>query len=524
MLKFTTITLLLFSLGHVENLPVKWTSDAITQNDSAVQSSINQGYLLADRQKGEMIAGPLFYLDSLAIQASATLPDLNLRLSGFNGFPVSKEHLDGLRASIVQILKEQGFPFASFTLQPASPIPGSLRPATSLVLELNIQAGFGYKLGGLLARETRTQPEVLLRLSHLQYGENFDEMRLHQGLARLRRLGYFETVDSLGLVRDPNRNIIFPALRIGDAKSNRVGGLLGFDSEAKNEKLSGFVDVHLVNVHGTARDFDFNFESRPQLGGLSDREAKVKYLEPWLPGLSLGLRLSGSILLQDSIYDQLDGAVALLQDLDFRSRLEITFSRQWALDRIMNHESEAIAGGITFLWDARDQVPFTLRGSRLETKISGIQRILGDSSIYLTQSKVHWESFFPCFSRLLLHLRLEGGGDWPRFPLVERGDRFDLGGARSLRGYREREFSTDLYAYSDAELQWLLGGKGRLLLFTSPGLVDKQETTVDWRRVLGYGAGFEIGSSTWVIGLLYALNPARSWGQGLLHITVENRF
>lgn len=526
---FLGMTSDLLAGGGSDSIPT-WRGDSISVSDTALDAVRARGYWAAYRPPAtsgrteKIEAGELYRLDSLRLVATALLPDLENQLAGFRGLAASQENLQALRATLEQALRQQGFPFASFTLRPAGETAGSLRPPASLMIDIDIQAGDGFKLGGFLAQRTRTRMEVLLRLSLLDYGETLNESRLSQGLARLRRLGYYDAVDSAGWVRDPRRNLIFPVLRIADYRGNRVGGLLGYDSEAESDRLSGFVDVHLINIRGTARDFDFNFESRPQAQGRSDREAKVVYVEPWLPGLPLGLRVNASVWLQDSVYNQVDGGLALLKDIDFRSRLELTVSRQYAQDIIADRESEAYSGGIGLVIDARDQVPFPLSGARLEARINGIRRDIGDSSRFLIQSRLHAEGYFRVASRWLLHTRLEAGGDWPRHPLAERGDRFEVGGARSLRGYREREFSTDLFGYADTELQWLLAGQGRLLFFVSPGLVNRQEPSVWWRKVLGYGAGFELGSKAWAVGLIYALNPDRPWGQGLLHMTVENRF
>lgn len=526
---FLAMTPNLFAAIDRDSL-LQWRSDSLVTTDSALEALQARGYWSAYRlpatteQLGKIEAGELFRLDSLKLQSTALLPDLEKQLAGFRGLAASLENLQALRATLEQSLRQDGFPFASFTFRPADQAAGSLRPPHSLIVVIAIQAGDGFKLGGFLAQQTRTHMDVLLRLSLLEYGETLNEGRLAQALARLRRWGYYDAVDSLGWVRDPRRNLIFPILRLADYRGNRVGGLLGFDSEAESDQLSGFVDVHLINIRGTARDFDFKFESRPQSQGRSDREASLVYVEPWLPGLPLGLRVTGSVWLQDSVYNQIDGGLALLKDIDFHSRLELTVSRQYSHDILANRESEAFSGGLGLVIDARDQVPFPLNGARLDARISGIRRDIGDSSRFLIQSRLHAEAYLRLSSHWLLHTRVESGGNWPRHPLAERGDRFEVGGARSLRGYREREFSTDLFGYADTELQWLLAGQGRLLFFASPGLINKQESSVWWRRVIGYGAGFELGSKAWAVGLIYALNPDRPWAQGLLHMTVENRF
>jgi hypothetical protein len=520
------------------------------QADSTLTAVQSRGYLGAHRMPtsgevidgknapGEIVAGDIFTFDTVDVvlepQSETSNPVLVAVLreavAPYLSLAASQAHMEAMRASIVSVLRREGYAFAAFTLLPAP--AATNQPAHRLHLTLRVWPGSGYKFGGWVARGTRTRPEVLSRLSLLEFGESFDDARIGKGMSRLRRLGYYASVDSVALVRDTERNLLYPVLQVTDDLANRVGGLLGYDSEAEGSasSLSGFVDVHLVNVRGTARDVDFKFESRPREDGKTDREASLIYVEPWLPGLPVGLRLSGSIWLQDSLYDQIDAAAALLLDLDMSARLEITLSRQWSHDFLLMTESEAYAGGMGLKLDHRDRAPFTLSGYRIEVRTQGIRRELsgaGDSSRYLLQGFLRGESFLPLGRRWLLRSLVEAGGDWPRDPLPVRGDRFDIGGAQSLRGYREREFSTALYGFAQGELQYLLAGRGRALLFAAPGLIDRidpVERTVWWRRVLGYGAGLALGSEAWSVGLLYALNPERRFDDGLLHVTVENRF
>lgn len=526
--------------GEKSGKDLLWLSPAAnrTENreDSALAAVQARGYLAAYRDD-DIVTGDLFTFDSIAvvIEPRTENPNLDLlkalreAITPYLGLAASLTHKQALHAAITSALREQGYAFAVFTLMPDESAPAL---ENRLRLMLRVWPGSGYKFGGWVARGTRTRPEVLNRLSLLEYGETFDDARISQGMGRLRRLGYYAAVDSLALTRDTQRNLLFPVLRVTDELSNRVGGLLGYDSEAEGagSSLSGFVDVHLDNIRGTARDFDFKFESRPREDGKTDREASLMYVEPWLPGLPMGLRLSGSIWLQDSLYDQIDAAAALLFDLDMHARLEITLSRQWSRDYLSDVESEAFAGGLGLSLDQRDRAPFTRRGYRLEMRTQGIRRVTvgdADSSRYLLQGFWRSEGFLPLGRQWLLRGLFETGGDWPRHPLPVRGDRFDIGGAQSLRGYREREFSTALYGYVNAELQYLLAGGGRVLIFAAPGLIDRidpVERSVWWRRVFGYGAGLTLGSEAWSLGLIYALNPERRFSDGLLHVTVENRF
>jgi outer membrane protein assembly factor BamA len=515
-------------------LPWSVSSPAAIQ-DARLDSLRDAGYWLAKRSDtlghpgmAAYSPGPIHLLDSITLEIQPAIPAvhaaLSTRVQNFKGLRASRATWEDLRQALEGFLRDSGFPLATYRMQIANPAVVPNPDAEPLHVWIRLELHEGFKFGGLLSQGSRTTSATLLRLSLLEYGETFQEGRTALGISRLRRTGYFDAVDSVGMVRDSDRNLIYPLLKLNDALGNRIGGLLGYDSEAESDALSGFIDIHLVNIRGTGRDFDFKFDSRPQGNGRSDRQVQFQYLEPWLPGLPLGLRATGSIWLQDSLYDQIDGSLALLHELDMHSRLEITFARQWSLDRISDLESQSVSGGLALILDHRNQVPSPSRGFYVDARSQGIRRELGDSSRYLIQSQFTGHIYVPLTSRFLLHGKGDVGGIWPRHPLALRGDRFDLGGARTLRGYREREFSTDLYGYAQLEGQWLLAGQSRVLAFLSPGLVDKQTPSLWWTPVFGYGVGLEMGSKAWAVGLLYALNPKRNWGQGFIHITVDNRF
>ena len=101
------------------------------------------------------------------------------------------------------------------------------------------------------------------------------------------------------LFRDSTRNLLYPSLALTDLQGNRLSGILGYDSEKKGGAgVEGYVDVHLINLRGTARDLDFSFESKRTGEAADTREIRVAYTEPWLLSTRVGARLDGNITLE----------------------------------------------------------------------------------------------------------------------------------------------------------------------------------------------------------------------------------
>jgi hypothetical protein len=156
--------------------------------------------------------------------------------------------------------------------------------------------------------------------------------------------------------------------------------------------------------------------------------------------------------------------------------------------------------------------------------VNAVRRAAADSSRFLAQS-IDELGLWANAGRWVFHSLLVGACDWPLERRPDRGDLFELGGANTLRGYREREFLTDAYVYANLEIQFLLAPGSRAAVFAVPGLIDRPGIgEIRWRRVLGYGAGLESGSKDWTFGISYALNPGRAVGDGFVHLRVTNNF
>ena len=479
-----------------------------------------QGHLRAARDEaGHLVPGPIFNLGRIAIHSGPGFTAESMGLAAFSGEPARAENLEVIGTRTRSWLLDHGFPFANVSLDFS--VRGDTPVADVLVA---IESGSGYKFGGYKSSGSRTSAETLDRLSLLKFGEDYSEARLRLAEGKLARTGYYETVVPAGLFRDSTRNLLYPSLVLSDLKGNRLSGILGYDSEKKGgDGLNGFMDIHLINLRGTARDLDFTFDSKQTGAGVDSKDARLAYTEPWILSSRVGARLNLAASIEDSVYDELRADLTFFQDLDFHSRFLVDLGRQFNHDFAAATRSEADIAGLGFQYDARDRVPATLNGARYSLRVNGVHRDQGDSAYYLVQS-VDDFALWANLGRWVLHTLVSAGGDWPLDSKADRGELFALGGANTIRGFREREFLTDAYAYANLELQFLLAPGSRASLFVVPGLINRLGGDIRWRRVIGYGAGLESGSKDWTFGISYALNPDRAPADGFIHLSVSNNF
>jgi outer membrane protein assembly factor BamA len=501
--------------------------------DSSITVALEQGYWSAhpDSSPQGWEPGPVFTLRSIDVRDERGEPISGFSTREWAGEKATRKNLEALRSAVHAQLRNRGFPFAETNTMPRADSTG----LSKVDVVVQVRRGAGFKRGEPIVQGTRTRPEVLRRMALWEEGEDFRPDRIEKGMRRLRRAGYFESAEWTGLYRDSARNVLYPLLVLPDAHASSVGGLLGFDSEAdRADRVTGFLDVRLLNMRGTARDLFFSFDSRP--GAV--REAKASYTEPWILSLPIGARVEASFLQQDTIFQEWNQDLVLFRDLDFTSKVEAVFGAQ------SNRSSEsgtgttrtrALRSGIRVTFDSRDRVPFTRRGTQAEVGLTGVRRDFsatedgngggpdGDSAYYLVQGLVAAGFWMPTTERTGLKVSARAASNFP-LTRLNRGELWEVGGARTLRGYRERAFQTNAYLLGDAEYQVTVGRRGRLFGFVSPGWVNRPFGSIDPRGVLGYGAGMEVAQRDWSVALTYALSPERSLGNGFLHVAVENRF
>jgi len=104
-----------------------------------------------------------------------------------------------------------------------------------------------------------------------------------------------------------------------------------------------------------------------------------------------------------------------------------------------------------------------------------------------------------------------------------------LGGASSLRGYREEQFAGNLVAWSNLELRWIIGEYSRLFIFNDWGYVENSSAentggTALKRWHAGYGAGVNIETAAGILGIDYGLAPGNPIMQGKIHLKIRNEF
>ncbi len=302
---------------------------------------------------------------------------------------------------------------------------------------------------------TKTKDIVIRRELAVKPGEVFNGVKIRRSQERLMNLGYFKNVfmDIEPTEDSQKKNLL---VNVEETKTGEIGFGAGFSSI---DNLIGFVEL-------TQKNFDWmNFPTftgdgqklrmRAQVG-TKRQDYIISWTEPWLfdRPISFGVDLyrRDSRFLSD-VYDErrTGGDLRLGKKLMEFVRADLTYKLE--RDEIRNVSANAsdlikqeagtfdvssVELGITR--DTRDSLINPRRGMRNAVSAELAGGPLGfdrDYTKYITKHSI----FFPLPLDLVLMFSGQAGlvdnfGDSPRVPLFER---FFLGGANTIRGFKFRD-------------------------------------------------------------------------------------
>jgi outer membrane protein insertion porin family len=376
-----------------------------------------------------------------------------------------------------------------------------------------------------------TNADVIVRETRLGPHARYDPEEIGEIRRRVERLQFFSRVDEPALyMRDSTGGLL---LRVVEGNTNQFDGVVGYQPPRGDEErgsVTGLVNLQLRNLFGTGR----RLAARWERATTEISELDFQYLEPWLAGLPVNIEAAFFQRQQDSAYVRrsLDGAITFL----WSSALQLTASVQQvtvipAEGNDILARGTTLAGGLALRIDTRDDVynpraGITLRnsysaGNKRATSATGtvrsaMQRLELDAEYYL-------ELLPRTVLATALHGRELRGGD------LDLSDLYRLGGATTLRGYREEQFSGTRLGWTTVELRYSLGRRTFGFAFFDFGYIEQSPDPArnrDGFSVLrgGYGIGGRLETGLGILGVSYALGEGDSLAEGKIHFGLINAF
>jgi len=432
---------------------------------------------------------------------------------------------------IIEWYEENGYPFCRINLQ--NKTITDLNKTEKIHLNINIDEGSLVKLDTVAVEGNEyTKKKLILRESGLKDVTYFDQRVLNDVSRRLNRLEFIALDGKPELVSfgtKSTKNGIL--LKVIEKSSNYFSGILGYVPQGKNSskrQINGFVDVVLGNLFGTGRSIAVKWENR---GGFS-QDFNLKYSEPYLLNLPVNTSTAFNQSVEDSVYLKRDFnaefKMSLFNNISgyLSFGLENTMSDEFGRAEYNINDSRKLYSKMGFDYDSRDNIYNPRKGIYYSTFYSVGKRKDTKSESELMEHldkkmSIDFRLSVPTMKNSSIYSRIYGAqvsssrGDIPYSQL------YMLGGANSLRGYKERQFRGSSVCLLNLEYRYLLGEKSRIFLFYDGGYIKKPDSKF---YKSGFGWGLRISSKVGLIGIDYGIGEGDSFANGKIHFGVQSNF
>jgi outer membrane protein assembly factor BamA len=441
---------------------------------------------------------------------------------------------DGIE-EMLQRYDAAGFPFAQVWMDSLQLDPDASR----VDLTIHIVEGGSQKVSRVeVAGLQKTREELAVKLSGLAAGDTYDGERLNEAYLRMSNSGLFEDVAYPEIKLSPRGDGVEALIRVVESpRSNRFSSAFGFaDREGATDRvLSGVVRLDLANIGGTLRDMNVFWRN----DGAGRSETRLRFRQRFLFGrrIDFGIRIEqiglDTLYTWQSVGVETEAPVARLKGGLLNVDLAVYGDRNtFSADDISKTLRLRVAGGYSYVRgkEGRDTF-FEFRNRHAYARKDLDRRDGGDGgsvSQYILEARVRLALEVGGNLHLTNEaniLALESGED-----LVPLSEQFNLGGAATLRGYRENQFHGRRAAYTRSELEIGRSRRENAYFFADTGYI-LQETLSATGGVLqddlfrlGYGFGLRTRSKAGNIDISFGVGEKLSLRQTKVHVILDRSF
>ncbi len=413
--------------------------------------------------------------------------------------------------------EDNGFPFC--TVKPSDFRLDELFNRIDFTLEIN--EGHLTRIDGvkIVGNET-TRDWIIRRELKIKEKEVYSRKRIEDALNRLGRTNVIEVQGyELQTTRD---GWVIVQIRIEEKRPNSVEGVIGW--APKEKELTGLVNLRADNLFGTLRSFRFQWIRKQRLSSY----LHFVYREPWLFGSPLIGELDVETIVEDTSYTVHSGSIHLFATVPhpFIVGVGVGMDKVTALKAPIPNSNEI---SLTFHSgvDTRDSPSTPTRGIcynisskhalKFEYPSPGFQGQFEEKS-WVTKTECELLNFI-AVKKDIIYVRI-GGGRLSAKGASSTWEEFTLGGAATVRGYREEQFVAPQVGWLNLEYRLTLEESGWLSPFFDLGHYRKART--EW--IYGWGIGLGLTSKLGLVTIYYGLGREGSFGDGKIHFGLLTLF
>jgi outer membrane protein insertion porin family len=406
---------------------------------------------------------------------------------------------------------------------------------------LRIQKGPQAKVNFLRFEGNKlTKSQVLERQTRLRLDEIYSESRALRARRYLQKLPFLQSVHAPDIVFDElgRTGLAYTVVEAPSTHIDLVAGYLPERTEGEKGTVTGLVDVNLLNLFGTGRRALIHWDQPDR----AVQTIQLEYEEPWVAKMPLALALGFKQRIEDTVF--------VKRELSMRATATLTetvdlWGRALFEEVIPDSVSRVILGlpatrtrglEVGFVWDTRDWPLNPRSGALFSTyggvgwrRTSGISSPDKESHYRQNSAGLDAEVAMEVFPRWVADIAFHGKMLESDEPEILRPDLYRLGGARSLRGYREEQFLGSRIGWVNSELRYWLGPRSRIFGFVDGGAFFRERWEGERnRRIQGYkigvGVGLRVGTPMGIWGFDYALGEGDRLLSGKVHLSLRGEF
>jgi outer membrane protein assembly factor BamA len=429
-----------------------------------------------------------------------------------------------------------GFPFAQVWVDSV----GVDRAAGTVDIAFYIVEGNARDVTGVVIEGLKkTRPELAARIAGVEPGVPYSARVLEDMYLRLVSSGVFLDVAFPTVrVASDGRGVDAVAVVTESARSHSFSAALGYASaDASSDRvLSGLARLELNNIGGTLKDFGLMWNN----DGNGRSETRIQYKDRLFLGrrMAVGLRLEQTG--QDTLYTWQSLGVTAERGFGRVAGTLLTASVGAFGDRNVFSQGSLLRStrvrgqlGVTGLWGSERRAAYARLGaaaSLASKNVSYREGSTGPGDVSQTIYDAYAEAMVPAFWALYYSLlgaahTLES--EESSIPLSEQ---FYLGGARTVRGYKENQYHGRRIAYARNELRLGRTPREGLYVFADAGYVLQESTLADGSvtetgtGLAGFGFGVRSASRLGRIDLSFAVSDELSLQSTKVHVLLEQNF
>lgn len=438
--------------------------------------------------------------------------------------------------SLLASYDDSGFPFAQVWIDSLGLDPVRREVNASItVVEGEARQIAGVVVEGL----QKTRPALAARIAGIEEGTPYRAQVLEDAYLRMVGSGVFTDVAFPTVRISADGRGVDAVLTVDEPKrSHTFAAALGYASgDATQERvLSGLARLELNNIGGTLKDFGASWNN----DGAGRSQTRVAYRDRLFLGRRLAVGAALQQVGQDTVYTWQSAGLDVERGVGRVFGMLTSVSLGIAGDRNVYSTGDLVRStrlrgraGASALAGSERRAAFArvgLSATLAEKDLSYREGATGPADVSQWIYDARLELLVPAFWSLYYSLDALGETIESDEAVVPLPEQFYVGGARTVRGYREDQFHGTRVAYARNELRLGRTPREGFYVFIDAGYVLQPTTAADGTPaqdgigLAGYGFGVRSASPLGRIDLSFAVSGEISLEQTKVHVLLEQNF